>query len=33
VHSPNERFLVRYFEAGVDTAAALFKKFGELPVG
>ena len=33
VHSPNERFLVRYFEAGVDTAAALFTKYGELPVG
>jgi acetylornithine deacetylase/succinyl-diaminopimelate desuccinylase-like protein len=32
VHSPNERFLVRYFEAGVDTAAALFTKYGELPV-
>ena len=33
VHSPNERFLVRYFEAGVDTAAALYTKFGELPTG
>jgi acetylornithine deacetylase/succinyl-diaminopimelate desuccinylase-like protein len=33
VHSPNERFLVRYFEAGVDTAAAVYTKFGELPVG
>ncbi|MEP6811806.1 MAG: M20/M25/M40 family metallo-hydrolase [Actinomycetota bacterium] len=33
VHSPNERFLVRYFEAGVDTAAALFTKYGELPTG
>jgi acetylornithine deacetylase/succinyl-diaminopimelate desuccinylase-like protein len=32
VHSPNERFLVRYFDAGVDTAAALFTKYGELPV-
>jgi acetylornithine deacetylase/succinyl-diaminopimelate desuccinylase-like protein len=32
VHSPNERFLVRYFDAGVDTAAALFAKYGELPV-
>jgi acetylornithine deacetylase/succinyl-diaminopimelate desuccinylase-like protein len=31
VHSPNERFLVRYFEQGVDTAAALFTKLGELP--
>jgi acetylornithine deacetylase/succinyl-diaminopimelate desuccinylase-like protein len=31
VHSPNERFLVRYFEQGVDTAAALYTAFGELP--
>ena len=31
VHSPNERFLVRYFEAGVDTAAALFTRYRELP--
>jgi acetylornithine deacetylase/succinyl-diaminopimelate desuccinylase-like protein len=31
VHSPNERFLVRYFDAGVNTAAALYTKFGELP--
>jgi acetylornithine deacetylase/succinyl-diaminopimelate desuccinylase-like protein len=31
VHSPNERFLVRYFEAGIDTAAALFTKLAELP--
>jgi acetylornithine deacetylase/succinyl-diaminopimelate desuccinylase-like protein len=31
VHSPNERFLVRYFEQGVDTAAALFTKLAELP--
>jgi acetylornithine deacetylase/succinyl-diaminopimelate desuccinylase-like protein len=31
VHSPNERFLVRYFEQGIDTAAALFTKLGELP--
>jgi acetylornithine deacetylase/succinyl-diaminopimelate desuccinylase-like protein len=31
VHSPNERFLVRYFEQGVDTAAALYTKLGELP--
>ena len=30
VHSPNEKFLVRYFEQGVDTAAALFTKLGEL---
>ena len=32
VHSPNEKFLVRYFEAGVNTAAAMYTKFGELPV-
>jgi acetylornithine deacetylase/succinyl-diaminopimelate desuccinylase-like protein len=32
VHSPNERFLVRYFEQGIDTAAALYTKLGELPV-
>jgi acetylornithine deacetylase/succinyl-diaminopimelate desuccinylase-like protein len=31
VHSPNEKFLVRYFEAGVDTAAALFTRYRELP--
>jgi acetylornithine deacetylase/succinyl-diaminopimelate desuccinylase-like protein len=31
VHSPNERFLVRYFEQGIDTAAALYSAFGELP--
>jgi acetylornithine deacetylase/succinyl-diaminopimelate desuccinylase-like protein len=31
VHSPNERFLVRYFEQGVETAAALYTAFGELP--
>jgi acetylornithine deacetylase/succinyl-diaminopimelate desuccinylase-like protein len=31
VHSPNERFLVRYFEQGIDTAAALFTKLAELP--
>ncbi|HZC30589.1 MAG TPA: M20/M25/M40 family metallo-hydrolase, partial [Gaiellaceae bacterium] len=30
VHSPNERFLVRYFEQGVDTAAALYTKLGGL---
>jgi acetylornithine deacetylase/succinyl-diaminopimelate desuccinylase-like protein len=30
VHSPNEKFLVRYFEQGVDTAAALYTKLGEL---
>jgi acetylornithine deacetylase/succinyl-diaminopimelate desuccinylase-like protein len=33
VHSPNERFLVRYFEQGVATAAALYTKLGELPTG
>jgi acetylornithine deacetylase/succinyl-diaminopimelate desuccinylase-like protein len=31
VHSPNEKFLVRYFEQGVDTAAALYTRLGELP--
>lgn len=31
VHSPNERFLVRYFEQGVETAAALYTKLAELP--
>ena len=30
VHSPNEKFLVRYFEQGVDTAAALYTKLGDL---
>jgi len=30
VHSPNERFLVRYFEQGIETAARLFTKLGEL---
>jgi acetylornithine deacetylase/succinyl-diaminopimelate desuccinylase-like protein len=30
VHSPNERFLVRYFETGVDTAAELYSTFGRL---
>jgi acetylornithine deacetylase/succinyl-diaminopimelate desuccinylase-like protein len=30
IHSPNERFLVEYFAAGIDTAAALFTKLGEL---
>ena len=33
VHSPNEKFLVRYFAQGIDTAAALYTKFGELPTG
>jgi acetylornithine deacetylase/succinyl-diaminopimelate desuccinylase-like protein len=31
VHSPNEKFLVRYFEQGVDTAAALYTALGRLP--
>jgi len=31
VHSPNEKFLVRYFEQGVDTAAALYTKYADLP--
>ena len=31
VHSPNERFLIRYFEQGVATAAELYTAFGELP--
>src|SRR5206468_2844493 len=31
VHSPNEKFLVRYLEAGVNTAAALYTAFAELP--
>jgi acetylornithine deacetylase/succinyl-diaminopimelate desuccinylase-like protein len=30
VHSPNERYLLRYFETGVDTAAELYTAFGEL---
>jgi acetylornithine deacetylase/succinyl-diaminopimelate desuccinylase-like protein len=33
VHSPNEKFLVRYFEQGVDTAAAVYTKLAELPTG
>jgi acetylornithine deacetylase/succinyl-diaminopimelate desuccinylase-like protein len=32
VHSPNERFLVRYFDAGVESAAALYTAFGQLPI-
>jgi acetylornithine deacetylase/succinyl-diaminopimelate desuccinylase-like protein len=32
VHSPNEKFLVRYFEQGVDTAAALYTKLAGLPL-
>jgi acetylornithine deacetylase/succinyl-diaminopimelate desuccinylase-like protein len=31
VHSPNEKFLVRYFEAGVNTAAELYTAYGDLP--
>ncbi|MDE3025176.1 MAG: M20/M25/M40 family metallo-hydrolase, partial [Acidobacteriota bacterium] len=31
VHSPNERFLVRYFEAGVKTAAEMFTAYRDLP--
>jgi acetylornithine deacetylase/succinyl-diaminopimelate desuccinylase-like protein len=31
VHSPNEKFLVRYFEAGVNTAAALYAAYADLP--
>ena len=31
VHSPNEKFLVRYFEAGVKTAAELYTAYGDLP--
>jgi acetylornithine deacetylase/succinyl-diaminopimelate desuccinylase-like protein len=31
VHSPNEKFLVDYFEKGVDTAAAVYTKLAELP--
>jgi acetylornithine deacetylase/succinyl-diaminopimelate desuccinylase-like protein len=31
VHSPNEKFLVRYFEQGVDTGAALYTELGKLP--
>jgi acetylornithine deacetylase/succinyl-diaminopimelate desuccinylase-like protein len=30
IHSPNERFLVEYFAAGIDTAAALFTALGRL---
>ena len=32
VHSPNEKFLARYFEQGVDTAAELYTAFGGLPL-
>ena len=31
VHSPNEKFLVRYFEQGVDTAAAMYTEYRDLP--
>jgi acetylornithine deacetylase/succinyl-diaminopimelate desuccinylase-like protein len=31
VHSPNEKFLVRYFELGVDTAAAMYTDYKDLP--
>jgi acetylornithine deacetylase/succinyl-diaminopimelate desuccinylase-like protein len=31
VHSPNERFLVRYFEQGIEAAAELFTALGRLP--
>jgi acetylornithine deacetylase/succinyl-diaminopimelate desuccinylase-like protein len=30
IHSPNERFLIPYFAAGIDTAAALFTALGRL---
>jgi len=30
IHSPNERFLVPYFAAGIDAAAALFTALGRL---
>jgi acetylornithine deacetylase/succinyl-diaminopimelate desuccinylase-like protein len=30
VHSPNERFLVPYFAAGIDTVATLFTQLGRL---
>ena len=30
IHSPNERFYVPYFAAGIDTAAALFTALGRL---
>jgi hypothetical protein len=31
VHSPNEKFLVEYFDRGVDTAAELYTAYAELP--
>jgi acetylornithine deacetylase/succinyl-diaminopimelate desuccinylase-like protein len=30
VHSPNEKFLYRYFDQGIDTAAALYTELGKL---
>jgi acetylornithine deacetylase/succinyl-diaminopimelate desuccinylase-like protein len=30
IHSPNERFLVPYFAAGIETAAAVFTALGQL---
>ena len=30
VHSPNERILYRYFDQGIDTAAALYTELGKL---
>jgi acetylornithine deacetylase/succinyl-diaminopimelate desuccinylase-like protein len=30
IHSPNERFLVEYFAAGIDTVSALFTALGRL---
>jgi acetylornithine deacetylase/succinyl-diaminopimelate desuccinylase-like protein len=31
VHSPNEKFLVEYFDRGVDTAAELYTAYAKLP--
>ncbi len=33
IHSPNERFLVPYLAAGIDTAAAVFSALGRLNGG
>jgi acetylornithine deacetylase/succinyl-diaminopimelate desuccinylase-like protein len=33
VHSPNERFLLRYFDQGIATAAELYTALGRLPTG
>ena len=30
VHSPNEKFLYRYFDEGIDTAAAVYTELGKL---